>query len=129
MVIKLCCVAAVTAVCALILKSQKPDFVPLCITAGGIILLIFAFDYFADGMEFLKTLTQTTGVEPSAVRLVLKVIGVGYIIELTAGSVKDMGFEGLADKLVLCGKFIIFAMALPLLRAMFEMIVALAGAV
>ena len=129
MVIKLCCVAAVTAVCALILKSQKPDFVPLCITAGGIILLIFAFDYFADGMEFLKTLTQTTGVEPSAVRLVLKVIGVGYIIELTAGSVKDMGFEGLADKLVLCGKFIIFAMALPLLRDMFEVIVALAGAV
>ena len=129
MVIKLCCVAAVTAVCALILKSQKPDFVPLCITAGGIILLIFAFDYFADGMEFLKMLTQTTGVESSAVRLVLKVIGVGYIIELTAGSVKDMGFEGLADKLVLCGKFIIFAMALPLLRDMFEVIVALAGAV
>ncbi len=129
MVVKLCCVAIITGVSALVLKAHKPEFVPLCLTAGGIILVLFAFDYFAASVSFIKTFTEQTGIDSSVVRLIFKIIGVGYLIEITAGSVKDLGFDSLADKLIMCGKFIIFAMSLPILQAMFNVIMSLVNMV
>ncbi len=129
MVVKLCCVAIITGVSALVLKAHKPEFVPLCLTAGGIILILFAFDYFAASVTFIKTFTEKTGIDGSVVRIIFKIVGVGYLIELTAGSVKDLGFDSLSDKLVMCGKFIIFAMALPILQALFNVIMSLVNIV
>lgn len=125
MILKLCCVAIITAVCAVILKIHKPEFVPMCLTAGGIMLILFGFDYLAVSLEFIRQFTEQTGIDSSIVRLVFKVVGVGYLIEITSGAVKDLGFSSLADKLVMCGKLIIFVMAIPVLQAMFSVIISL----
>lgn len=125
MIIKLCCVGIITGVCALILKANKPEFVPMCITAGGILLILFAFDYLSASMELIKTFSEQTGVDSAIVRIIFKVVGVGYLVEITASSIKDLGFDGLADKLVMCGKIVIFSMSLPILQAMFKIITSL----
>ncbi len=122
MIVKLCSIAVVTAVCAIILKSQKSDLVPLILTAGGILLIICGFDYFAESIEFIKKFSSQTNIDKSIIKLILKVVGVGYLIELTASSVKDLGFESLSDKLLLCGKIIIFVMSIPVLNALFDVI-------
>ncbi len=124
-IVRLCCIAAITAVCAFILKSHKSELVPLCLTAGGIIMFLFAFDYLTESIEFLKSFSQTTGVDNRAVRLIFKIIGIGFLVELTASSVKDLGFDGVADKLVLCGKIIIFVVAIPVLSSTYKIIVSL----
>lgn len=129
MVLRLCCVTVITAVCAMILKVNKPEYVPMCLTAGGIMIVLFGFDYFAAGMQFIEQFTKQTGIDSSAVRLVLKVIGVGYLIEITAGAVKDLGFDSLSDKLIMCGKFIIFIMSVPVLESMFSVILKFADGV
>ncbi|MGN1060858.1 MAG: SpoIIIAC/SpoIIIAD family protein [Candidatus Coproplasma sp.] len=121
-IVKLCSIAIVTAVCAIILKSQKSDLVPLILTAGGILLVLCGFDYFAESVEFIKKFSEQTNIDTSVIKLILKVVGVGYLIELTAGSVKDLGFEALSDKLLLCGKIIIFVMSIPVLNALFDVI-------
>lgn len=121
-IVKLCSIAIITAVCAVILKSQKSDLTPLVLTAGGIILILCAFDYFAESIEFFKKFSQQTNINSSVIKLILKVIGVGYLIELTASSIKDLGFEALSDKLLLCGKIIIFVMSIPVLNALFDVI-------
>ena len=129
MILKICCIAVITAVCAAILKVNKPEYVPMCLTAGGVMLILFGFDYLEAGMQFISSFTRQTGVDGSVVRLVFKVVGVGYLIEITAGSVKDLGFGSLADKLIMCGKLIIFVMSIPILRAMFDMIISLIDSV
>lgn len=121
-IVKLCSIAIITAVCAVILKTQKSDLVPLVLTAGGIMLILCAFDYFDESVDFIKKFTQQTNIDSSVIKLILKVIGVGYLIELTASSVKDLGFEALSDKLLLCGKIIIFVMSIPVLNALFDVI-------
>ena len=80
-------------------------------------------------VQFIKQFTEQTGIDSSVVRLVLKVVGVGYIIEITAGTVRDLGFDSLSDKLLMCGKLIIFFMAIPILQAMFNVIILLIDAV
>lgn len=121
-IFQLCAIAVITAVCALILKSQKSDLVPLCITAGGILLVLSGFDYLSESLQFIKNFSQQTNIDNSVIRLIFKVVGVGYLIELTASSVKDLGFESIADKLVICGKIIIFIMAVPILQSLFAVI-------
>ncbi len=125
MIARICCVAIITAVCALILKTNKPEFVPMCLTAGGVLLILFGFDYLAVSVEFIRQFTEQTGIESSVVRLIFKVVGVGYLIEITAGAVKDLGFDSLSDKLVMCGKLIIFVMSIPILQALFSVITSL----
>lgn len=121
-VFQLCCIAVITAVCAFILKSHKSELVPLCLTAGGIIMFLFAFDYLSQCVEFLKNFSETTGIRNEAIRVIFKIIGIGFLIELTASSVKDLGFEGIADKLILCGKIIIFVVAIPVLSSAYQII-------
>ena len=124
-VFQLCCIAVITAICAFILKSHKSELVPLCLTAGGIIIFLFAFDYLSESVEFLRNFSATTGVDNEIVRVIFKIIGIGFLIELTASSIKDLGFEGVADKLILCGKIVIFVVAIPILSSTYKIIVSL----
>lgn len=124
-VFKLCCMAVITAVCALFLKNSKSELVPLCLTAGGIIMFLFVFDYIAASVEFIRSFTETSGIDSEVIRIIFKVIGIGFLIELTASSVKELGFDGVADKLVLCGKIVIFVVAVPILQATYNTIVSL----
>lgn len=126
---KLCAVAFITAISAFILKSQKSDLAPLCITVGGIILALCAFDYLAEGLEFIQQFSEQTNIDKSVIRIILKTIGIGYAVELTASSVKELGFESIADKLLLCGKLIIFVMSIPIFRSLFNVIIKLIGLV
>lgn len=124
-VFRLCCIAAVTAACALILKSHKSELVPLCLTAGGIIMFLYVFDYLSASVEFIKSFTESANIDSSVVRIIFKIIGIGFIVELTAGSVRELGFEGVADKLILCGKLIIFVASVPVLSGAYKMIASL----
>lgn len=118
----MCAVAVITAICAFILKSEKSDLVPLCVTAGGIMLILCGFDYLSESVKFIKQFSEQTNIDKSVLRIIFKVVGVGYLIELTASSIKDLGFESIADKLVLCGKIVIFIMAIPILQSLFGVI-------
>lgn len=128
-IFRLCCIAVVTAVSAFILKSNKSELVPLCITAGMIIMFLYAFDYLTQSVEFIKTFTQGAGIDSGIIRILFKIIGIGFIVELTASSVKDLGFESLGDKLILCGKIIIFVVAVPVLNSTYQIIISLVNLV
>ena len=124
-VFRLCCIAVITAVSAFILKQHKSELVPLCITAGGIIIFLYAFDYLTESIEFLKSFTQSTGIDNEIIRTIFKIVGISFLIELTASSVKELGFEGVADKLILCGKIVLFVVAIPILSSTYKIIVSL----
>ena len=124
-VFRLCCIAVITAVSAFILKQHKSELVPLCLTAGGIIIFLYAFDYLTESIEFLKSFTQSTGIDNEVIRTIFKIVGISFLIELTASSVKDLGFEGVADKLILCGKIVLFVVAIPILSSTYKIIVSL----
>ncbi len=124
-ILRLCAIAAVTAVSALILKSHKSELTPLCIAAGGIIMILYAFDYITESVELIKTFSEQTGIDNSVIRVIFKIIGIGYVVELTAASIKDLGFESIADKLIMCGRIVIFLVSVPILKSLYDVIVSL----
>ena len=125
LILKLCIIAAFTAVCAFILKNNKSELVPLCLTAGGIIMFLYAFDYLTESIEFIRNFTENAQIDNEIIRIIFKIIGIGFLVEITASSVKDLGFDSVSDKLILCGKIIIFVVAIPILNSTYKIIISL----
>ncbi len=118
-------IAFLTAVASLLVKSIKPELSLAITLAGGIILLLFALDLAKDVLGIFDRITETTGISPVLVKTLLKMLGIGYLIEFTAGILQDFGCASLADKLVFCGKIIIFLLAVPILESALTLIVEL----
>ena len=59
--------------------------------------------------------SKLTGVENGLVKILLKIVGIGYLTEFAAGILQDFGAPGVADKIVLGGKLTIVAVSLPLI--------------
>lgn len=88
-------------------------------------MFLYAFDYLTESVEFIRAFTDSTGINSEIVRTVFKIVGIGFLVELTASSVKELGFGGVADKLVLCGKVILFVVAIPILNSTYKIILSL----
>lgn len=116
--IQIVAVAVVTALAALFLRSVKPDLSFAVLVCGGIVLLLFAVDFLADTIDVLWDIVNVTGLDHNLVKLILKIIGVGYLTEFTAQIVADFGASALSDKVVLCGKLFILLLAVPILQAL-----------
>ena len=111
-------VGLVAAIAALILKSSKPELAFAVTIAGGVIILIFALDMLGASLRIFTDIAEKTGIDQSLVKIILKIVAIGYLVEFSAGIVEDFGSKSIADKLVLAGKLIIFTVSIPIIQSL-----------
>lgn len=121
-IFKILGVAIVTAVAALLLKGTKPELSFAVTVTGVIIILLFIIDSMQGVMEIFQMITQATGVDSGVVKLLLKIVGVGYVTEFGAGILNDFGSTVIADKVVLGGKITIVLLSLPILQSLLQLV-------
>ena len=115
-------VAFVTAVAAILVKSTKPELAFAVTIAGSIILLLFALEIFRGSIDIFTEIAETTGLNSTIVKTLLKMVCIGYIVEFSAGVLHDFGQDSLADKLIFCGKLIILVLAVPILESVLGLV-------
>ncbi len=115
-------IAFVTAVAAILLKSVKPELAFVVTVAGSIILLLFTFELFRDSVAIFGKIADATGIDSSLVKILLKMLGIGYLVEFAAGILNDFGQNSVADKLVFCGKILLLVLAIPILESVLTLI-------
>ena len=120
-------VAFVTAVAAILVKSTKPELALVVTIAGSIILLLFALEIFRGSMDIFAEIAEATGLSATIVRTLLKMVGIGYIVEFSAGLLNDFGQNSLADKLIFAGKIVVLILAVPILESVLSLIGSLIG--
>ena len=120
-------VAFVTAVAAILVKSTKPELALVVTIAGSIILLLFALEIFRGSMDIFAEIAEATGLSATIVRTLSKMVGLGYIVEFSAGVLHDFGQDSLADKLIFCGKIVILVLAVPILESVLGLVSDLLG--
>ena len=118
-------IALVTAVAALLLKGTKPEIALAVTVAGSIILLLFAFEIFEGSLTIFQKIADAIGIVSSLVKILLKMVGSGYLVEFSAGILNDFGQNSLGDKLVFVGKIIILVLAVPILESVLSLVVRL----
>ena len=120
-------IAFVTAVAVLILKGTKPELAFAVSVAGSIILLLFVFEIFKGSVSIFGDIAAEAGIDSSLVKILLKMVGIGYLVEFSAGILNDFGQNSVADKLIFCGKIIILVLAIPILESVLHLIKQLLG--
>lgn len=118
-------IGLVTVIAALVLKQIKPEMAVLVSLCGGILLLLLTVEYLTDIIGVFNLIVQKTGLSSGIFAIVIKIIGIGYLIEFTANLCADAGMGSLGEKVLLAGKLIIFTMSLPIIYNIIEIIVEL----
>ena len=124
-IFKILAIALLTVIATVIVKPVRSDFALVIALTGGILVLMLVLGYVGQVFSVISDIVSLSGVSSSLYTLLLKIVGVGYLVEFTAGICSDTGNSSLRDKVLLGGKVIILVMALPIVTNILQIIMEL----
>lgn len=98
-------------------KSAKSEFSVFVVMATGLVILIMIAKGMAEVLEKFSHIVEKTGIPTALYKAMLKIVGVGYLTEFSAGICEDYGAGSVGKKLQLSGKIAIFLLAVPVVEA------------
>ena len=113
-------IGLIGAILSILLRNSKPEFsmlIPVVFT-----VLACAMPYLIRITEELSRMASSAGINSSYMRIVIKVIGISYLVCITAELCKDAGENAIAAKIELGGKLIILAMAIPIINSLLNLV-------
>ena len=128
-IIKVIGVAFVTALTALLLRSTKPELSFAVTVTGVIVILLFIVNYMKTTLVFLTEISGMTGLDNGLIKILLKIVGVGYLTEFSAGILNDFGSNAVADKVILAGKLTMLFLAIPVIKTLLQLMKGFLGLV
>lgn len=120
--IKVIILGVVISILSIFLKQIKSEYAIFCVIIGGVIILGYILGTIADILGYFEVIMEKTGVSNELFVTMLKVIGVGYLVEFSASVCRDSGNNSIADKIVLAGKVMIFLLSMPIVETMFNLV-------
>ena len=121
--VKIVACAVVCAFVLIYLKSINSEFFSVATLGAGVIIVALGVNYLIETISFIQKLVDYSGINAKYFSIILKITGIAYIVEFGAGIVEDLGLKSLSDKLVFIGKAAIFTAAIPIIYAVFELLV------
>ena len=123
--VKLVVLVLIFAVIITFLKNFNSELALIATIVAGIILISFALDYISDAFNVFNQLVEMSSIDKDLFVVILKITGIGYLIEFAADTVSDFGLKNLADKLVFVGKIMIFSISIPIFYAIINLLTGL----
>ena len=124
-IIKILGVGIITTITYIVLKQIKPEFSSLILIAGSCLILCFIMGYIADIVQVVDNMVIQTGINKDVFTIILKIIGIGYLVEFGANFCIDTGNSSMADKILLAGKLIILIVAMPVITNLLDTVLGL----
>lgn len=124
-ILKVMILGIVISILAVLLKQIKPEYSLICVIVGSIILIMYILSGIKSIFDYFANIVDKTGIDNTMFSTLLKIIGVGYLIEFSASVCNDSGNSSIADKIVLAGKILIFTLSLPIITTLFNMVLEL----
>lgn len=107
---------------SVLLKQIKPEYSIITIIIGGVILLLYIINSLVDVFGFFSNVVDKTGIDGNLFLLLIKIVGLGYLVEFAVGICNDSGHSSIGDKVVLAGKIMIFLISMPIVTNLFNLI-------
>lgn len=114
-------VGFITAVAAIVLKSTKPELSFAVSVTGVIVIMLLIAEMLENTVSALSSVAALTGVGNGMLKILLKIVGIGYLTEFCAGILNDFGSAAVADKVVLGGKLTVLVLSLPVIERVLEL--------
>lgn len=120
--VKLVVLVLIFAVIITFLKNINSELALVATIVAGIIIISFALDYLSNTFSVFNKLVELSAVDKDLFVIILKITGIGYLVEFAADTVSDFGLKNLADKLVFVGKIMVFSISLPIFYAIINLL-------
>ena len=117
----------VGGILALVLKKTSPEqalLLVLCAAVAGLALLT---DGLGELVEFLRELGERSGVSETLFVPLYKTVGIGLVAKVGGDLCRDAGGAALASVVETAGAVCALLVAMPLLRAVLELLMELMG--
>lgn len=117
--------ALLAASMVLLVRAYRPDMALQISIVAGLVLLIYIVLQMSGILESLEAIAQRYGIELSYIGVLIKIIGIAYIVQFASEICKDAGESALASKVELGGRVMILAAALPAAVSLLDMVASL----
>lgn len=108
-------IALISLALIMLLKQYRPELALLASVASALILLIYGVAKSGEIISAVRAMTEQAGIDEQNVMLVLKALGICYIVQIAKDICADSGQTALADRIDFIGKVTVVAMSLPML--------------
>lgn len=119
-VIKVGAFGMIGVMLALQFKGQKPEYSMYIDFALSILIFYYVLKRAEAVIIQLDSIRRFLGNAEGYLSILLKVIGITYICEFSAGICKDAGYGAVADQIEILGKLSVMFAGLPILFAVIE---------
>lgn len=103
-------------------ENSKAGVLGYLTMAAGLFILAFAVGKFSYLYESLKKIQQYVPVDTTYMNILMKMIGITYIGQFSAGICKDAGYSAVAGQIEIYERLAVLAISMPILTALLETI-------
>ena len=123
--IKVVLIGLVAVFAVLLLKVGKPEFAMAVSLAACVLILLFAGGTLTSLIGDLKKLFSYVTLPEGYLKILFKILGVAYLAEFGSALCKDAGQSAISGQIELVGKLTILTIGMPIVLALFELMVAM----
>ena len=124
-IVRVILIAFVGLITVGVLREIKPSLAAVAGIVTGIVIIYSLLDEFTLIIDSFKELTSLAQIDNALVKTIVKIIGIGYLTEFSAGIAEDYGSASIARKVEFGGKICIAVLALPVITGLVNTIVSL----
>lgn len=124
-VIKIVGVSIFAVIMIIILKNYRPEMALVLSIITGIGIMLHAISKMSSVINVLNDLVSKSGVNTDFLLIIIKVIGIAYMVEFGKNVCIDAGQSSIATKLEMAGKVVIVVLTIPLISSLVNVLVGL----
>ncbi len=116
-------IIALLIVCAVILvmlKNYRIEYALLFSVAITVSLLIYVIKTVYPAINTVREIYETSSVDFDGFSVVLKAIGIAYLVNFCADTCRDFGQTALAEKAEFVGKCALLILSVPLINSILQ---------
>ena len=124
-ILTICGAAIVTAVLAVMLRSQSPHSAMLLSVAAGAVIILSLLKDMPDTLSGVQSVLNDGGIDTSDIAVLFKVTGICFVTEFTCDFVTEAGLLSLSTNISFAGKILVLITALPLFENILNVVTSL----
>lgn len=121
-IFKIVSIGIVSTVLAIVLKNQKTGFEIYLVLITSILFLVFIFSKLQSIIELINKLIDSTEINREYITIILKVVGISYMVEFGRNICMDAGQSAIASKIEIAGKVIIVSLSIPVITSLVDLV-------
>ena len=119
-ILKIFGIGLLVVVLSFVFKELKNEYSVMLMLAGGVIITLWGLAKIYPVVDYIRELTDSGNIS-EYFSVILKVLGISFLVQTGADICRDLGEESIASKVEFAGKAVILVLVLPVLKNIISM--------